>query len=112
MLLVSGDYRLAAIEIPVLLAMIMADDEVADPRARLYWGGWENLALALGYTADDLDLDPGRRRSAEVMVSRALRQLVSKGYIERRSVLHAGRGRRQTYRLALGMAKPPSPGLG
>lgn len=64
--------------------------------AHLYFGGWEALAIALGYS------DPDGRYET---VRRALRGLVADGKLERLED-HARAGVRQTFRLTLDLSSP------
>ena len=61
--------------------------------ARLYFGGWEPLALALGY--DELS------DAAKTKVKRAVKGLRARGLIKP-MVAHAKTGERQVYRILLG----------
>jgi len=74
----------------------------------LYYDGWEPLALQLG---QDIPRDEDRSESAERIRRKAyeavrvrLKELADAGVITRLNV--AGKGRRQTYRLNLGIGAP------
>lgn len=75
----------------VLVAMsLSALDKPSNGRpASLYWGGWDALAIALGY--DNAD----RRSSGENAVARAVRELKYGHHIT--PMVDAGRGTRQSY---------------
>lgn len=75
----------------VLVAMSMsALDKPSNGRpASLYWGGWDALALALGYDAAD------RNSAGHNAVARAVRELKTGRHIT--PMVEAGRGTRQSY---------------
>lgn len=54
------------------------DRDTADTPARIYRGGWEPLALALGYSLDD----PARHAAVRKEVTRACRDLKDRGIIK------------------------------
>ena len=70
--------------------------------ASLYWGGWDALALALGYENAD------RQSSGENAVARAVRELKKGRHIT--PMTDAGRGTRQSYMVHPGgLQAPDSP---
>lgn len=79
---------------------------------RLYWAGWEPLAVAMGFEVPSAD-DPraaSRRRKLSDYATEALKQLEKEGAI-RRLVDHPGTGRRQSVHLLLGdPISPPETG--
>ncbi|NPC96613.1 hypothetical protein [Nocardioides sp. zg-DK7169] len=96
----------------VLMAMAQTalDRPVDGKPARLYFGGWEPLARALGHEVPLEDKsDPGvtaRRDQLQEYVRRAVSQLAREGVFER-LVEHPRHGDRQVYKLtvsALGSA--------
>lgn len=85
------------------------DRDSGDRPARLYFAGWEPLALAMGY-----DPSPAGRESAKTNVRRAVRDLTRDGFIEAVGG-HAGFGVRQTYLVRVGLTEggsiqPPNRG--
>lgn len=93
----------------VLVAMSMtALDKPAQGRpASLYWGGWDALALVLGYP------DASRDSAGHGAVKQAIKQLREAGHIS--PMVDAGRGTRQSYMvhpggLPKGEQNPPSIG--
>lgn len=75
----------------VLVAMSMsALDRPSNGRpAGLYWGGWDSLAVVLGYE------DAERNSAGQNAVARAIRELKLGSHIT--PMLDAGRGTRQSY---------------
>jgi hypothetical protein len=72
--------------------------------AGIYYGGWEPLALALGYEVPDLDPDNEKvcqqRRTAGQAVRRAVKPLVQLGVVERLTPSgKVHKGNRQVFRL-------------
>jgi hypothetical protein len=93
----------------VLVAMSMtALDKPSQGRpASLYWGGWDALALVLGYP------DAGRDSAGHGAVKQAIKSLRDGGHIS--PMVDAGRGTRQSYMvhpggLPKGEQNPPSIG--
>lgn len=83
--------RLSGNAFKVLVTMSMsALDKPKDGRpASLYWGGWDALAMALGYN------DAERGTSGHNAVARAVRELKTERHIS--PMIEAGRGSRQSY---------------
>jgi len=68
------------------------DRAQGDKPAATYWGGWEYLALGF----DDGELTEHGMRTR---VTRAIRELVAKGYVKRLGT--PKRGERQTYEITV-----------
>lgn len=89
-------HGLTAGELTVLGYMcVVALDKANDrgQQARLYFGGWEPLALALGYD--------GLTSAAKEKVRRSIKGCRSKGLIKP-LIAHAQTGERQVYRIEIG----------
>jgi hypothetical protein len=73
----------------VLLRMSMTalDRDRKDQPGRVYFAGWEVLAMTLGY-------DDPKGAAAEQAVARAIRELSSKGLVKRVDIKPRGRRRR------------------
>lgn len=93
--------ELTAAELTVLgyMCLVALDKEnVKGQPAGLYFGGWEPLALALGY--DELN------DAAKTKVKRAVKGIRDKGLIKP-LVAHAKTGERQVYRIQVGTIGGP-----
>ena len=71
-----------------VMALHALDTGSRDNPPAVYWGGWQRLGVALGYTVWDA--------KAELAVARAVRELVAAGYVK---VEGHGFGYRTAYRL-------------
>lgn len=83
--------RLSGNAYKVLIAMsVSALDKPSNGRpASLYWGGWDALAVTLGYD------DAARGSAGHNAVARAVRELKKARHVS--SLIEAGRGSRQSY---------------
>ena len=96
--------RLSGNAYKALVAMsLSALDRPSNGRpASLYWGGWDALALALGYENAD------RNSAGHNAVARAVRELKKAKHIT--PMVDAGRGTRQSYLVHPGGIKQDMPG--
>lgn len=98
-----------AFKVLTRMAWTALDRPSGDGRpARLYFGGWEPLAIALGNDVPDAS-DPaarGRRKKLQDYVGRALQEIERAGAIKRLED-HPKAGRRQTFELTLDLASAP-----
>lgn len=88
----------------VLIAMSMTalDKPIQGRPASLYWGGWDSLAITLGYD------DAARGSAGHNAVARAIRELRSANHVT--PMVDAARGMRQSYLVHPGGFQKPEKG--